>query len=755
MASDAITNTVQDEATFEPSTAKADGGYDDNKTPETEAELALVKKLQKIIKGDKEHHKDAFKQMRADMFMARTGRDKFYPATSYTANLAGRHIKAKTAALYAKNPKAVAKRRETLDFKIWDENPKSLQMAMQTITMATQMMAQVAPPAVDPATGAPAVDPATGAPMAAPTPQISPEMEQAFMSAQSLIADFQQGMERRTQIDKIGKTLEILFAQALREQKPLDFKMAMKQTVRRTCTTGVGYIELGFQRKYGPRPGMTEKLADARARLDHLKALTERVSDVDNPIMPDDPEIAELQAAIEVLQSQPEIVLREGLIIDFPPSTKVIPDRLCKSLVGFVGARHLTIEYMFTVDQVKEMFGKDVGTNYTGYQANGQKPDESSANTVTDDESDPVVTKDKGSGLVCVWKHFDKVSGLMYFIADGYKCFLRDPAGPDVFVEDFWPVYALTFNAVEDEDSLFPPSDVFLMRDQQMDYNRSRQGMREHRKAARPRWTYPNGSLENEDIDMLKKMEPFDAIGLNFNPEIPFDKVLQAIQVPGVDPNLYETGQLFTDIQMVVGSSEAQFGGTAQATATESAIAANSSQSSDSASVDDLDAFLTVVARSSGQILQKEMSEEQVMAIAGPGALWPPQTLEQIANELFLEVEAGSSGKPNQAIQVQNFQQLAPLIMQIPGIDPAWLAKEAITRLDDRIDLTQAIASGIPSIIAQNAMSQVAPAPGAQGAPADQGAKGAQGGAANGPPGPATQQPGSEPAFGSNQTGSI
>src|SRR5690606_3947371 len=94
-----------------------------------------------------------------------------------------------------------------------------------------------------------------------------------------------------------------------------------------------------------------------------------------------------------------------------------------------------------------------------------------------------------GSGLACVWKHYDKASGLVYYLVDGYKEFLREPAAPDVFVEDFWPIYALTFNAVESEEALFPPSDVYLMLDQQMEYNRSRQGQREHRKAARPRWT--------------------------------------------------------------------------------------------------------------------------------------------------------------------------------------------------------------------------------------------------------------------------
>ena len=125
-----------------------------------------------------------------------------------------------------------------------------------------------------------------------------------------------------------------------------------------------------------------------------------------------------------------------------------------------------------------------------------------------------------------------------------------------MFVEDFWPLYALTFNAVESEDKLFPPSDVFLMLDQQMDYNRARQGMREHRRAARPRWVYPNGVFEDEDIDALKKQQAFEAIGVNLPLEGDIAKILQAVPVPGVDPNLYETNQLFVDIQMTVGSSE-------------------------------------------------------------------------------------------------------------------------------------------------------------------------------------------------------
>src|SRR6185295_18238775 len=437
--------------------------------------------------------------------------------------------KRKTASLYAKNPKAVARRRETMDFMVWDENPQSFMMAMQTIQMAQQMLAQ-AQPTPDPVTGEPVMEEPT------------PEMMQAFTQAQSIIADYQQGMQRRQQIDKIGKTLELLYAQAMREQKPVDFKTGMKMMVRRACTTGVGYVEIGFQREMGPRPGMTEKLADARARLDHLQHLTERVQDPENPVDPDDPEITELQLSIESLQNEPEIVLREGLIFDYPQATRVIPDKLCRELVGFIGARHITLEYMYTADQVQEVFGVDLEKNYTGYSPTGISSEKvDSPNYVRDDDEADSVVESKGTGLVCVWKQYDKLSGLVYYVADGHDCFLRKAEKPDVFVEDFWPVYCLTFNAVESESSLFPPSDVRLMWSQQQDYNGARQGQREHRQAARPRWVYPNGVFEEEDVNSLKTQVAFDAIGINLPDQADIAKILQAVPVPGVDPNLYET----------------------------------------------------------------------------------------------------------------------------------------------------------------------------------------------------------------------
>jgi hypothetical protein len=179
----------------------------------------------------------------------------------------------------------------------------------------------------------------------------------------------------------------------------------------------------------------------------------------------------------------------------------------------------------------------------------------------------------------------------------------------------------------------------------------------------------------------------------------------------------------------VVGQSDSSIGSaTSGVTATGDSIAEQNRTVALASNVDDLDDMMIELSRSAGQILLMEMSNETVMKIVGPGAVWPSLSNQEIADELLLEVEAGSSGRPNKAAEVANIERITPLLLQIPGVRPDWLVKQLITRLDDRIDPTDAIASGLPSIIAQNVMSKLMG--GAQGGPPQEGTE-SQGGADN------------------------
>lgn len=146
-----IPNGASDQTDMSPVAGVNAGQVDE----EVAKQRRLVQKILRDIKRDKDHHKKAFDQMREDMRIARTGHDKEWPHENYAANISGRIIRQKTAALYAKDPKAVARRPERLDFKVWDENPDSLKLAYATIQMAQAAAAASAVGA--PMPGAPTV----------------------------------------------------------------------------------------------------------------------------------------------------------------------------------------------------------------------------------------------------------------------------------------------------------------------------------------------------------------------------------------------------------------------------------------------------------------------------------------------------------------------------------------------------------------------------------------------------------------------
>ena len=131
-------------------------GTTDKEQESSTADRQLVSRITRTIRADKKHHENAFKIMKRDMFVAKHGRSPDWSEKNYKANIAGRHVKQKTDALYAKNPKAVARRPPPLDFAIWDETVESLQIAMMTMQQAAQVQAMAAatPPALAPMTGA-------------------------------------------------------------------------------------------------------------------------------------------------------------------------------------------------------------------------------------------------------------------------------------------------------------------------------------------------------------------------------------------------------------------------------------------------------------------------------------------------------------------------------------------------------------------------------------------------------------------------
>lgn len=652
--------------------------------PETsDPRKALVAQWQRRVLKAKKFHDGTFKKMRADMDFAggKQWVDQAVDDERYVANFVQRHIQNRTASLYAKNPRFFYKRKNKLDFAVWDGKPESLQEAIQTVMQAQKTLMSNPQMMMDPV--------AVQLGMA----QVQPAMQ--------LIQDVEEGRKRIQMMDRIGKTLELLAEYEISEQKP-PFKKQMKQVIRRVLACRVGYVKIGFERITQRRPEDADKIRDFTQRLAKLDQL---IADaIDEECSAEKAEREQLRIMLEDVQSGQEEVTREGLVLDFPPSTSIIIDEGCRQLQGFIGANWIAQEFQLTVDDVKQTYNVDLkSAGHMPYSdSDSRKTDFSgmlswTAHTGAEDQPSD---KDK----CVVWEIQDKETGQVFTIADGYPDFLREPARPEVELERFWTIFALTFNDLENDRHIFPPSDVELMRHMQLERNRSREALREHRIAARPA-TVSTVPLDDEDKEKLQLHPANAVIELNAAQGMDVAKVLQPLNKPGIDPNLYVTNHLDEDRALVTGAQDAAMGLAATgATATADQIAEGSRMTSVGSNVDDLDDFLQEIGHAIGHVLLANVSAETVKMVVGPGAVWPELSAKEIAQDLMLDVEAGSSGRPNRAAEIANAKELFPLLIQVPNIDPKWLAKQLIRRLDDKMNIEEAFLEGMPPISALSRM---------------------------------------------------
>lgn len=644
-------------------TGSAQPVQENDDRPVSDAERAQVTEWVGRVQAAKKFHEKAFRRMREDMYFATWGAPKEWLAgNNYVVPIVSRHINEVTASLYAKDPQVVVEPRKTLDYKLWDGTQDALMSAGQSAMMG---------------------DP----------------------NAMALMQEVLTVREQQRQLANMGKTMVCLWNYFMGEQDS-SYKAQFKALVRRAKVCSVGYVKLGYQRALQERPDVTAQINDATSQLKAMQRLIEEMGE--GEIDESSADMYQLKTLIDQLSQQQYLIVREGPVFAFPKSTKIIIDPDCKHLKTLAGANWIAEEYDLLPEKVEEMWGIDLGGQYTSYRLAEDTGPAATAN---------IQIAERNKSFVRVWRVESKALGQEFVIADGYPGFLRQPGPPDVDIERFWTIFPLVFNEVESEDELYPPSDVRAMRDTQQEYNRARQTMRDHRYAGRPAYVTSKGALEEED---LKKFEshPTNAIieVQALEPGQDVKTLLMAKPVMPIDPNFYETAMFFDDIQRVVGTSAANLGGTSNATATETSVAEQSRTTWLASNVDDLDDLMTDLAKSTGQLMLMQLDKQTAIEIAGPGAVWPdmPMTRDQAAKDLLLTIKAGSSGRPNRAAELANLERAMPFIMQLPGMNPYPFAKKYCDLLD--IDLEEAAVDGLPSIQSINAMLSKPPTPPQQGA---------------------------------------
>lgn len=631
----------------------------------TEGERAQVKAWVDRINAGVEHWKPAYDRMRVSQQLAAHGADEdWLKGENYTVPLITRFINLSVSHLYAKNPTTEYSRKERMIYEIWDGSPEAVLEAQNVVQQALA------------------------------NPEALVGLEDELSLAKALLEDVRTGKTYERMLDRLARTLRILWDYMLDEQDE-NYELRLKALVRRGKVNGVAYARVGFQRDKEIDPAFGPQLDDLRERIAHIEQLKHDVRKGD--LSEGDAEYEELKSTLAAHEKE-AYELREGVTLNFPQPTDVVFSTELEHLTTLAGTPWLAVRQgKMTRERILKVYKVDINdVSGSGQEGVHSEP--------RPDDFKTEEGRSEGKSTYTVWDVEDKVTRTIFTVAEGVDQYLRKPKPQIAGMDGFYSIVPITFNEIEHETERFPVPDPYKAKDMQQDFNGRRQSAKEHRQAARPKYVAMKGAIVEGDKGKLEGQKAHSIIELEAMLDTPdVNALIQRLPSAGVDPNLYETGSVQADMQMALGAQEANLGGVSGGSATESSIAEQSRMSGVSSEADDVDSFLARLARKGGGVLLMNMGKEQVVKIVGPGAMWPDaeQTRREFAKEIHLKVEAGSSGKPNEAQELANWERAMPYILQLPGINAA-----AVGRFYARLlkqDPSEFVKAGSPSISSVNA----------------------------------------------------
>lgn len=684
-------------------------------TSTSQLEENVVKLWRKRIKDARAFFEDDFKRMRENMeyaagiqWQSQTKMDD--TEERYQANFMTKHVNDKVASLYAKDPKCEARVRDRLVYQIWDGTVEQEQQAQMAV-MQAMMTGMVTPIAVQ---------------------------------AQALLQDIQQGKQLLAQIKRVGETLQRLYTYQCDTCSP-SFKFQMKQLVRRVITTGVGYVRINYVNDFGHV--LSSSLTDDSLafRLKRIRSIMAGMED--DKIRDNDPRIEQLRLLLDSVESSVKdgdtTNVEERLEFDFPSSTSIIVDPKCKCLKGFIGAEWVVQQFIMPLDAANSYFelrgleAVTVGKEFIQYTDTCEE--------VKQGGTDPNQPNDvQKSPLGCFWEVFDLTTKEHFFICDGWPKYVQAPAPVEPSINRFWPIFALTFNDVEVEPGckvrIYPPSDVQLLKQIQKESNRIGNELKEHRESNRPFYWALKGLIAEQDKEKLANHRTGELIELTRplqgpgGQDMPAENAIGKWEGVPVSKELYDRANLSQDLAMVVGANPIQSQQPIRhVAATPAVIQEQARMSGVSSNVDDLDDLFCEMADAGGEMLLRTFQPATVLRIVGPGAAWPQQNREDFLNQLYLTIIAASSGRPNKAVDMQNAQQVVPLLLQA-GANPWAVIAYVVKILDANLNVADFAPVGpIP-----------APAPASGGAGQSQPLQAPQMGQSTQQPGRVGNQPGGQ-----------
>ena len=524
--------------------------------------------------------------------------------------------------------------------------------------------------------------------------------------------------------DLFSATLETVLNESL---KKADLKKVAKQVIRSCMTSKIGIVKVTYQRDYYKDPLVSRQFNDAQDSLARLQSDVRELMANNTYGGEKDELIEEVKETMLGLQDRVEVMQREGLNLGFVRPEDFRMDTSLDTLQEYQSAQWMANVTWMTPSDVMDRFqiSKKEVEEFTIYR----RTDAGILNRLTRDDAVQANSTEDVNLAVAVWEYWDRTAQTVFTFAEGGKKWLKEPFHPNRLGEKFFPFFLLGLNWVDGQE--WPISETELLLSLQDEYNTIRTQHSKHRELSAPFFVADASRVNYEDIEVFSnaaigEIALINASGQNVN------TVFQPAVPPPMNPQVYDTAPLRTDMEWISGLGDAQRGGVNRAkTATEANIQQAGLATRIAEKVDQTEDWLKEIGWFAAEILLQEIQPQKAMEIAGPQAFWPILNKQQLYDSVFIDIAAGSTGMPDTNEERMRWIELMPIIMQnielvqqmrsfgVPDeFNPyVQLLEETFARFDERIDISKFLPpmpEEMQKVMQQNQMMQQAMGQGGQ-----------------------------------------
>jgi hypothetical protein len=519
----------------------------------------------------------------------------------------------------------------------------------------------------------------------------------------------------RIPMETFARTAEIIISKLWKKG---GLKKAAKKVVRSVLTNAEGWLKCTMRSDKQPQPEIERALNDAQETMARIQAQLKLLEDPDGK----DPETleaekAEKEALVKELEEKLEVAVLKIFAIDFVPTHNMQVSTDVHQIEDYLDADWIGNEIYVLKDDALSRFprlsAEDIKQAKNYYQTapvekttrdidnvlpQGMLTAESAQafTTTTSEAESPAFVR-----VVEIWDRTDKQIRTMI---DGVKKWAQEAYSPPYPTERFYPYFYTAFYEVDGERHAQSLSwRLYKLQDE---FSSCRSNFRLARERGISNILFNATAIDDAEAKKIAdgKIQEFIAVKPS-DPAMPLGDIFIAKPVAAIDMRLYDPTLILSDMERISGVQEALAAAANQPgnpiTATEANIEQSGTQARTTANRDAIEAMLTDLAEYTLQQALQCLTGADAQKYAGSKAFWPHgMDIEDLFQLIEVEIEAGTTGKPRQATELQAWGTLLPLVQKlIVEIEQAMgngnmalansyieLIKETMLRLGDESD---------------------------------------------------------------------